>query len=105
MINLFFCRIVAQWRYAEDGGPNQHMRKVIPQIGPVFMWFIRRQMKKLLYDQGIGRHTIDEINQIAEQNVTALSDFLGKTIDLLFILQLTRSTYGKDVLLRQTFHP
>ncbi len=37
---------------------------------------LRKQVKRRLYEQGIGRHTSGEIYRIAESNLVALSDFL-----------------------------
>jgi len=37
---------------------------------------LRKQVKRRLYEQGIGRHTPGEIYQIAESNLVALSDYL-----------------------------
>jgi len=37
---------------------------------------LRKQVKRRLYEQGIGRHTSGEIYQIAESNLAALSNYL-----------------------------
>ena len=37
---------------------------------------LRKQVKRKLYEQGIGRHTSGEIYQIAESNLVALSNYL-----------------------------
>nr|CDP90982.1 Bm6893, isoform c [Brugia malayi] len=43
----------------------------------VFVEQFRKKIWKLCYYQGIGRHTIDEVENIAKKDLTALSIFLG----------------------------
>ena len=42
------------------------------------VWEIGRRTRKMAYAQGVGRHTQGEVEQLLEDDLTALSDFLGK---------------------------
>jgi glutathione S-transferase len=39
--------------------------------------FIRRQLKRTIYGQGIGRHTRAEIVALGRRSIAAIADFLG----------------------------
>lgn len=51
------------------------------ELSPIFKLFvpkmIRNQVSKALYMQGTGRHSAEEIYQLAAKDIKALSDFLG----------------------------
>jgi len=47
-----------------------------PVVKDIVSVILRKQVRRRLYEQGIGRHTSGEIYQIAERNLVALSDFL-----------------------------
>ncbi|EDO29626.1 predicted protein [Nematostella vectensis] len=40
-------------------------------------WKIQRQLRSALYGHGMGRHTDEEINSLAERDLGAISDYLG----------------------------
>lgn len=54
---------------AELGVPRLIARMIVPSL--------RRGMRRTLALQGIGRHTPDEIRSIAQDQLTAISDWLG----------------------------
>ena len=39
--------------------------------------YVRRQMRQQVWGQGLGRHSEDEIYHVGQQELTALSEFLG----------------------------
>lgn len=49
-----------------------------PIIGPPFLLFIRRQLKKQAQAQGIGRHRQEEVYEIGRRDLKAISSFLGE---------------------------
>jgi glutathione S-transferase len=49
-------------------------------IGPLFLALIRRQLVKQAIAQGLGRHSQNEVYEIARKDIKALSDFLADKI-------------------------
>jgi hypothetical protein len=43
----------------------------------VVMALVRRQVRKSLYAQGMGRHTSEEITVLATRSIDSIADFLG----------------------------
>lgn len=57
------------------------VKKVIPYTGLKLwftLWFLRRVIRQETWGHGIGRHTPDEVWSIAVDDMTAISNFLGK---------------------------
>jgi glutathione S-transferase len=48
-----------------------------PVLRDVVAWYARRQMRRQIRGQGLGRNTEDEIFHLGKQDLTALSDFLA----------------------------
>lgn len=68
-------------RWVSPAGWKLMKKKVFGKIPLPFRLLAEHQTKKymrqLVYMQGIGRHTLDEIHQLGKQGVDTLSDFLG----------------------------
>ena len=60
------------------GEANDLMKKYIG-LNSVIQWLIKKNISKAVHAQGMGHQTPDQINLIAEGNLTAISDFLGET--------------------------
>jgi glutathione S-transferase len=59
-------------------GPVQFFGKVPAPLRPLVIAMVRRQLRKILHGQGIGRHSTAEITALATRSVAAISDQLGQ---------------------------
>lgn len=66
------------WRWVENKGRLmlQEMDRV-PFVVRLLMPLKRRQISKSLYLQGIGRHSAEEVHDIIERDLAAISFYLG----------------------------
>ena len=64
-------------------GPRHFFDDAPAPLRPVIIAMISRQVRRNLKGHGMGRHSGSEISQLASQDLTAISDFLG-TKDWLF---------------------
>lgn len=65
------------------GEDTSTVEKVIPYKGLKLwftIWFLKRVINKETWGHGIGRHTQEEVWSIAVNDMTAISDFLGKLL-------------------------
>jgi len=77
--HLYWALVDARW--SDDAnfakGPSEFFRK-IPALARSFMiTFIRRQVRRALYSQGIGRHKPAEIVALGTRSIAAIAEFLG----------------------------
>jgi glutathione S-transferase len=64
-------------------GPRHFFDDAPAPLRPVIIAMINRQVRRNLKGQGMGRHSVSEITQLAGRDLAAISDFLG-TKDWLF---------------------
>lgn len=78
--HLYFCAVHERW--AKDAnfnkGPKAFFDGVPAVMRPIITAMVRRDIKKSLHGQGIGRHTDEEILEFVKRDAQALSDFLGQ---------------------------
>jgi glutathione S-transferase len=58
-------------------GPRQFFQQIPAPIRPLIIAFIRRQLRRTLHGQGMGRHTREEIVALGTRSITAIADYLG----------------------------
>jgi glutathione S-transferase len=58
-------------------GPVNFFRRVPAPLRPLVIAMIRRQVRKTLHGQGLGRHSEAEITKLATRSIDAISDYLG----------------------------
>jgi Glutathione S-transferase N-terminal domain/Glutathione S-transferase, C-terminal domain len=77
--NLYWALVHARWTSDANfyKGPAQFFRKVPAPLRPVVMALVRRQVRKSLYAQGMGRHSSEEITALATRSIDSIADFLG----------------------------
>lgn len=77
--HLYFALLHARWLIDEnfDTGPRRFFDDAPVPLRPVFAAMARRQVRRDVRGQGIGRHSEDEIAQLAARDLGALADFLG----------------------------
>ncbi|CAG2230122.1 Failed axon connections homolog [Mytilus edulis] len=70
--NTYWAFVLDRWVYDENWTSCKVMK--IPSLTG---YFIRRQMKKMAFAHGMGRHNPNEVYHIMELDFKALSNFLG----------------------------
>jgi glutathione S-transferase len=77
--NLYWALVDARWFDEENfaKGPLEFFRKIPAPMRPLITAFVRRQLKRTLHGQGIGRHTRDDIIALGTRSIAAIADFLG----------------------------
>ena len=77
--NLYWALIDARWfdeaNFAK--GPREFFMKIPAPLRPLMIAFIRRQLKRTLYGQGMGRHNSAEIVALGTRSIAAIAEFLG----------------------------
>ena len=77
--NLYWALVDARW--SDDAnfnkGPRQFFQQIPAPIRPLIIAFIRRQLRRTLHGQGMGRHTREEIVALGTRSITAIADYLG----------------------------
>lgn len=63
--------------YAKRSAPAWQ-RPLVPMIAPAIMPQIRRRMMRQAWQQGIGRHSEDEVHAIGRHGIQALTTLLGQ---------------------------
>ena len=68
-------------RWLDDGnfwkGPSEFFKRVPAPVRPVVIALVRRQVRKSLHAQGMGRHSPEEKVRLAVRDVDAIADYLG----------------------------
>jgi glutathione S-transferase len=77
--HLYFTIVHARWIIDEnfDLGPRHFFAKVPAPLRPLIIAMVRRQVRRDLKGQGIGRHSEEDICQLAVRDLGAIADFLG----------------------------
>lgn len=60
-----------------DRGPRKFFKSVPAPLRPVAIAFIRRRVRGMLYAQGFGRHSGEEVALLAIRSIDAIADYLG----------------------------
>jgi glutathione S-transferase len=72
---------VVHARFMDDAnfnvGPRRFFDAVPAPIRPLVVAMVRRQVRRSLWGQGLGRHSADEIALLAVRDLAAMADFLG----------------------------
>ena len=77
--NLYWALVDARW-FDEANftkGPREFFRKIPAPVRPLVIAFIRRQLKRTLHGQGMGRHNRAEIVALGTRSIVAIAEFLG----------------------------
>lgn len=77
--HLYFAVLHTRWLIDENFavGPRSFFDKVPAPLRPFIIALIRRQVRRDLKGQGMGRHSEEEISQLAIRDLNAIADFLG----------------------------
>ena len=59
------------------------MRKALPTVPYLAMFLVGRRLKQQAIGHGIGRHSREEVMSIGEEDLRALSAFLGERASML----------------------
>ncbi|XP_070541196.1 failed axon connections homolog [Ptychodera flava] len=75
--NMFWGHV--HWLFLQDHAEWPSISGILKILGKYLLLpLVRREMKKLMYGHGIGRHTEHELFSIVKKDLRALSTFLGK---------------------------
>jgi glutathione S-transferase len=77
--HLYQAAISERWLDDENFkiGPANFFNAAPAPLRPLISWKVRRDVRKAIYAHGIGRHSTDEIAQLAARDIAALSAQLG----------------------------
>jgi len=78
--NLYWALVDARWTNEANfrKGPMTFFRKIPALVRPILVKVIRRQLRKTLYAQGMGRHSQAEIVALATRGIDSIADYLGQ---------------------------
>jgi len=78
--NLYWAVVEARWADKDnfDRGPRQFFLGVPAPVRPLVIAMVRRQTRKTLHAQGMGRHSRAEIVAIATRAIDSVSEYLQK---------------------------
>src|SRR6266702_1380609 len=78
--NLYWVSVHARWM--DDAnfkkGPRVFFKAAPAAIRPLVVAMIRRQVRKSLHGQGMGRHSAKEIAALGSRSVDAIADYLAE---------------------------
>ena len=77
--HLYFCALHERWMVDDnfDKGPRKFFDRVPAVLRPLIIGMVRKNVKRDLRGQGIGRHARTEILELARYDIDALAQFLG----------------------------
>lgn len=77
--HLYWAIVEARWMHDHnfDRGPRAYFESVPAPIRPLIIKIVRRQVRRSLHGQGIGRHSHDEIQALAGRSIDAIATYLG----------------------------
>ena len=77
--HLYWIVVDARWMDEENfnRGPRTFFDKMPAPARPLVVWMVRKEIRRNLWGQGLGRHTAGELLQLAEKDFAALAAVLG----------------------------
>jgi glutathione S-transferase len=78
--HLYWAVVHARWMIDEnfDAGPRRFFDDAPAPLRPLIVAMVRRQVRRTLWGHGLGRHSEEEIAQLAVRDLGAIADFLGE---------------------------
>jgi glutathione S-transferase len=81
MLEEHFYFLIVHYRWADDNnfwkGPAQYFADVPAPLRPFVTRLVRRNVRKTMHLQGLGRHSSDELLSLAKGDVEAVETLLG----------------------------
>ncbi len=81
MLEDHFYWILVYWRWLDDAnfarGPRGFFKRAPAIVRPLVEKIVRRQIRKNLHRQGLGRHSEAEMTAMASRGIEALAQILG----------------------------
>ena len=77
--NLYWVSMHARWMHDAnfERGPKVFFKAAPAVIRPLVVAMVRRQVRKSLHSQGMGRHSPNEIAALGSRSLGAIADYLG----------------------------
>ena len=78
--HLYWAGLHARWMVDEnfDKGPRHFFDDIVPPLRALVVFMARRQFRRNLWGQGMGRHTTAEIEELAARDIDAIGAFLAE---------------------------
>ncbi len=78
--HLYWTLVESRWNDEQNfsKGPAMFFRRIPVPMRPFVIAIVRRNVRRNLYGQGIGRHARDEIVALGTRSITAMADFLAE---------------------------
>lgn len=70
--HMYWLVILCRWEFYRT-----ETARTLTQLPGLMVWEIGRRTRNMTYAQGIGRHSQSEVELLLEEDLTAISDFLG----------------------------
>ena len=77
--HLYWAVVRERWMDTDNfnRGPRKFFDRAPAPLRPLVIAMVRRQVKRNLHGQGMGRHTLEEMNQLAARGIDSLAGVLG----------------------------
>lgn len=77
--HLYWVGLHARWMIDAnfDKGPRQFFASIPSPLRPLAVAMARRQFRRNLWGQGMGRHTVPEMEELAVRDIDAIADVLA----------------------------
>ncbi len=77
--HLYWILVDARWMNDENfnKGPRMFFNAVPAPARSLVVWLVRKEVRRNLWGQGLGRHTGEELLRLAKQDYAALATILG----------------------------
>lgn len=77
--HLYWALVYERWiddtRF--EAGPRKFFGAIPAPVRPFVVTMVRRQIRRNLWGHGLGRHSEEEVTQLAERAISAIADYLG----------------------------
>lgn len=71
--HMYWLVILCRWEFY-----RAETSRTLTQLPSPVVWVIARRTRKMAHAQGVGRHSQSEVEQLLEEDLSALSDVLGE---------------------------
>lgn len=83
--NLYWAVARVRWLEGDnfERGPAQFFNVVPTPLRGMVKALVKRRVRQMLWSQGLGRHRVEDMTEIAVQGVTSVADILGDKLYLM----------------------
>lgn len=76
--HLYWIVVNARWMDDENfkAGPRMFFDKMPAPLRPLIIWMVRKEVRRNLWGHGLGRHSAEELQKLAEKDFAAIANIL-----------------------------